>query len=341
MQITELIKELTAVHGTSGNEYPAAKCAERLLRPFCKRIETDRLGNLIAVVREPKENRPHVLLDAHIDQIGLVVTYIEENGFLRVAASGGVDIRLLCAAEVIVHGREDLFGVICTIPPHLQKGEAKNLKCDDVYIDTGYTKEQLDGRVALGDTVTFRSAFTELMGSTVKSGALDDRAGCAALIRAVQLTADEELSCGVTVLLSTREELGCQGSKTGSFAVSPTHAVAVDVSFGYTPDAPKEKCGTLGAGPMIGISPVLDRSIFEELKTLSEREGIPYQNEVMGGTTSTNADSIAVCRAGVKTGLLSIPLKYMHTPVEVIDTRDVEHTAQLIAAYLKEVGRRG
>lgn len=339
MPVLEMLRELTQVPGTSGNEAKAASLAAKYLKPYCESVEYDKLGNLIAVVRKPQPGEEHLLLDAHIDQIGLVVTYIEENGFLRVAASGGIDIRLLCASEVMVHGRKDILGVICSTPPHLQQGEAKNLSCEEIYIDTGYTKDQLAGLVQPGDTVTFCSRFEQLLGTKVKSGALDDRCGCAALIRSAELLQGKELCCGLTILLSTREELGCQGSKTGSFLIAPTQAIAVDVSFGDTPDTPKQKCGKLGQGPMIGISPVLDRSFSESLQELAKKNSIPYQVEVMGGSTSTNADNIAVSRDGVRTALLSVPLRYMHTPIEVIDTEDVEETARLMAAYCMEVGK--
>ena len=141
----------------------------------------------------------------------------------------------------------------------------------------------------------------------------------------------------MVIQFSSLEEIGCQGAQAGAHRIRPTRAIAVDVSFAAQPDVPPEKCGTLGGGPMIGFSPVLDGAMSRAMTSLAERLGIPYSCEVMGGETSTDSDPIAVSRSGVRTALLSVPLRYMHTPAEIIDLKDVENTAQLLAAYLKGV----
>ena len=166
---------------------------------------------------------------------------------------------------------------------------------------------------------------------------MDDRAGCAALIRCAQLLHGENLSCGLTVLLSSREEVGGQGAQTGTFSLEPTEAIVVDVSFAAQPGVDPAKCGKLGGGPMIGMAPILNRPMVHRLKELAKKNEIPFTMEIMGGETGTNADGIAVSRAGVHTAMVSIPLRYMHTPVEVIDVQDVEYTARLLAEYVKGV----
>ncbi len=156
-------------------------------------------------------------------------------------------------------------------------------------------------------------------------------------MRSLELCADK-IGCGLTAAFSLSEELGLRGAVTASFGVAPTHAIVVDVSFGMTPDAPREKCGDMGKGPMIGVSPVLSREVTSMLFSLAKEQSIPYQTEVMGGETGTNADAVSVSREGVATGLVSVPLRYMHTAGETVLIEDIENTARLMAAAALCIG---
>ena len=168
---------------------------------------------------------------------------------------------------------------------------------------------------------------------------MDDRAGIVSLLEAAQLLQGEDLSCGVTLLFSTQEEIGGYGAQVATFGVEPTHAIAVDVSFARTPDTPKNKTYPLGCGTLITASPAMSKRVFEDLKTAAKEENIPYMVEVTGANTGTNANSIFDVKTGVLTGVLGIPLRYMHTPVEVIDPHDIECTAKLLAAYIRRLGK--
>lgn len=333
METKDLTLLLAGAVGVSGAEGGAAQVAAQVLVKFGE-VEISPLGSVICRIK-PAQGGRHYLLDAHIDEIGMIVTCVTDDGFLKVSNVGGLDRRLLLASEVKVHAPEAVSGVICSTPPHLQSdGEKKNPKVDDIFIDIGMSKEQASAAVPLGTRVTICSRTAELLGGAITSKALDDRAGCAAIIRAAQLLADQPLHCGLTVALTTQEETGAAGARTAAFAVQPTHCITVDVSFGFTPDAKRHKCGDLGKGPMIGIAPILSRRMSERMVDIAEKAEIPYQLEVMGGATGTNADAIVVSRGGVETALLSVPMHYMHTPVEKVCVGDIEDTARLIAAYL-------
>ena len=341
MDTKQLLLDFSSLTGVSGREGEAANYGASLLAPYGK-ISRTPLGSVVCRVREPCPGQPHILLDAHIDEIGMVVTYIEESGFLRVAACGGIDRRLLLAAPVFIHGQAGpVQGVVCSVPPHLAgENDKKNKKVDEIYIDIGFdSKEESAKQVAPGDVVTICSESRALLGGHVSGKAIDDRAGCVSLLKALEYLGDFPLACGLSVLFSSMEETGGAGAKTAAYELAPTHAVAVDVSFGHTPDAPKEKCGQLHEGPMIGIAPILSRTLTQKLTELAKAEGIPYQVEVMGGKTSTNADHIAVARGGVQTALLSIPQKYMHTPIETVAVCDVENTARLLCAFVKFISQ--
>lgn len=337
MDTTQLLLAFSALNGVAGHEDAAAAFAAEQLRPFGT-VQTTALGSVLCTVREPAPGTPHLLLDAHMDEIGLVVTAIDgESGFLRVGACGGVDRRLLAATPVTVHTAGGaVTGVVSSTPPHLAgDGEKKNPRVEDLYIDVGLDAALCRERIAPGDLVTPCAEPRALLGGQVSGKAMDDRAGCVAHLKALEYLGDTPLSCGVTVLFSTMEEVGCQGATTAAWQVNPTHAIAVDVSFAHTPDARKEKCGELKKGPMIGFAPILNRTMSQDLVAAAQAADIPCQREVMGGRTGTNADGIAATRRGVVTGLLSIPLKYMHTPIETVAVSDVENTGKLIAAYIK------
>lgn len=324
------MKEL--LHALSRATHPAGEqCAlDRIEEAFHGVAATERMGNsLIATL--PGKRDYTILLDAHVDEIGLIVTAVH-GGFVKVASCGGVDLRTLPASEVVIHGRQAVRGVFATLPPHLKSGEDTLPELADMVIDTGF--DSLEGIVTAGDRVSFCVQPRALLGERMTGKSLDDRAGVAALIYAAQKLCGQELPCTVKLLFSDQEELGCLGAQTAAFALAPDEAVAVDVSFGDGPDVSADKCGRLGAGPMIGVSPVLHARVTERLFQTADDRKIAYQIEAMGGRTSTNADVIALSQSGVACGLVSIPLRSMHTAAEVIDLADVRSVGELLYHYV-------
>ena len=331
-EIERLTLALCAPHGTPGCEDEAFKAAEAELA-FCDEVLTDPLSGVTGILGNKNAKR-RILLDAHIDQIGMAVTNIDEEGFLHVTQVGGVDRRTMPGSLVTVYGKEMVTGIVCTLPPHLaQDGDGKVPPVDRQAIDLGLTKAQVEEIVSIGDRAVLANPVKKLLGNRVSGTALDDRAGCACIIRAAQLVKDKNPDCCVMVVCSTREEVGGQGARIRTYALQPTEAIAVDVSFATQPGA-DGITATLGGGPLIGFAAGLDRRISKRLIALAKENEIPYQLEVMGGRTGTNADSIETSRCGVRTGLISVPQRNMHTPAEVCDLEDVENIAKLIAAYI-------
>ncbi len=335
-EVSALLKKLCAAKGVSGAENEAAKVASELLEKYMP-VKTDALGSVTGATGNGKTN---ILLDAHLDQIGLVVTAIDEDGFLKVAKCGGADIRVLAAAEVTVHGKESVYGVITSTPPHLSKpDDADKAKgFDDIAVDIGMNAEEAKKLVSLGDRITFNGNYTELLGNRVSSPSIDDRAGVAAILRCLEMLEDKNHGCKISVLFSVQEETGGSGAQTGAFSAEADEAIAVDVSFATAPGISSEKYASLGGGTMIGYGPSLDYDMSRKLTEIAEKNSIPNQTEVMGRSTGTNCDQIQVAGKGVKTALLSIPLRNMHTAVEVCDLEDIENTARLMAEYIIERG---
>lgn len=332
MEIKSVLKDLTSAVAVSGRENDAFEALKKYLTAYGT-VSFDRLNSVICEINGSKDG--HILLDAHLDRIGLIITNITDDGFLRVAACGGVDRRTLNGQEVTVHGKKTLFGVIASTPPHLQGGEneRKAAEIENVIIDIGISKSEAEKYITPGDRVTINSEFSELLGDFVSCGALDDRAGVCVILRVLELIKDKPHK-KITAVFSSREETSEAGAKAAAFNAAADEFIAVDVSFAKTPDSEASKCGIIENGPMIGIAPSLSYEMSEELKSTAENNNIPYQTEIMGGLTGTNADSMTVSRGGIKAGLVSIPQRYMHTGIEVVSIKDIENCARLIAAYI-------
>lgn len=339
----ELRTTLTALVGEkspSGFEHSAAKTAQTLLAPYVDETYFDRLGSLVGVKRCGKPNAPKVLLDAHLDEIGLMVTGIEE-GFLRFTEIGGVDPRMLPDREVTVLCDEPLLGVIACLPPHVQtaKDHDKAVAMEDLYIDVGLSQEEAERRIPIGTPVTYRCGCFSLGENRVCGKSMDDRACFTALLRCAELLKGETLDCDLYLLGSTREEVNGAGAACAAFAIAPDACVAVDVTHGDSPDAPKEKTFPLGGGPVIGIGPNCTRSLVRRLQRAAEALDMTLQPEVMTGHTGTNAWGVQIAREGIATAVVSVPLRYMHTPVEVLELEDLEKTARLLAEFVRGFGR--
>lgn len=330
MQTTALLRTLTELTGVSGDERAAEQAVRALLAPYGE-VYTDALGSVVCTVN-PGGKR-HILLDAHLDQVGLVVLEVTEAGFLRAAPCGGIDRRTLCHCDMTVHGRETLFAVVTGTPPHLSDDDAGKVP-ETVLLDVGLSKERAAALVSPGDRVTLRPQFRTLLGTRVSAPALDDRAGLCVLLLTLEALQNTGFSDTLTVVFSSLEETTEGGARTAAYRANADLCLAVDVTFAKTPDEKAEETGPLGGGPMIGFAPSLTRAVSLALQKTAERCGVPARPEVMGGSSGTNADVMGVAGAGAKTGLLSVPLRYMHTGVEVVDTRDVENTARLLAEFL-------
>lgn len=330
----EILKRLCIDKGVSGNENEMLPVIKELMGSFAE-ITTDNSENIIASMGD-KSSSKHIMLDAHIDRIGLVVTYINDEGFIKAEPVGGIDLRTLPGSPVKVLGREELLGVICTMPPHLAKDD--ELSKDKIWIDTGIPADRVKELFAPGDRIVLCSNFTELLDNCVAVSALDNRSGCAVLIRCAELLRDKELPCRLSLVFSVQEETSELGAATSAFSLAPDEAVVVDVGFAEQKGVDPGKCGKLGCTGIISIAPVLSKQVTEKLKELAGRLSIDCAYEVSGGTTGTNADKVSISGAGVKTGVISIPEKNMHTQTEIVSVDDMERLSELLSLYVMEGG---
>lgn len=334
----EILRALCGVGAPSGFERPAVLAARELLEPLVDEIWIDRLGSLVGVRRCGKPGAKKLLLDAHLDEVGLVVTGIKD-GFLRFKANG-VDVRMLPDREMTILTQPPILGVVACLPPHVLSAEEREKapEIKDLYVDTGLSQEEAERRIPVGTPMVYRTDFTVLGERQLCAKAMDDRACFAALLRTAELLRDQELDMDLYIVGSVCEETGGVGARVLAQGLSPDFCVAVDVTHGKTPDSPKEGAFVMGSGPVVGIGPNMARWMVRRLLDEAEKLGLAVQKEVMEGSSGTNGWELQIANEGIATAVLSVPLKYMHTPVEVVEPGDIEATARLLAAFAEHLG---
>lgn len=337
-----LLEKLCALQGVSGFEKMGSHALGDLFRAKLEDVWEDRLGNVFGYIRCGKPNAPCILLEAHYDMIGLIVNQIDDNGFVTFVSSGGVDPRILPGSEVTICGREQVYGVIGMKPPHILSTaeQKKAMKITDLAIDTGFSREQLAEKIQVGDPVTLTGPLI-YMHDMACSRSLDDRAGLASLFLAAEQLKRSRLQVDICIQAAVCEETGQQGARCGAFAVNPDLAIVVDVTHGATPDGKKDRTSPVGEGTVVCLGPNIHRKHAKQLLAVLEKQHIPYHIEVEEGNTGTDAWVVQVVRSGIPCLLLSIPLKYMHTTIETIAKKDIQSTADAIAAYVKFVSEQG
>ena len=307
------------------------ECGDIIFDLLSKHTKARRNGyNVIGEIKG--EGDYTLMLEAHIDEVGFIVTDIDSDGFLTVKNCGGIDLRMLPARPVTIHAKQKVTGVFCSIPPHL--GAVKDFSdISDLKIDS-LLGENAKEIISVGDFVTFNTKAASLCGSLVTGKSFDNRAGAVCLLETAERLSGKKLPFNVVFAFTDAEELGHRGAKTAAFDVSPDESIVLDVSFANAPDVADADCGKLSHGGMVGISPILDRKIWDKLILTASESGLPFQTEVMNGKTGTNSDIISISKSGVKTGLVSIPLRNMHTDVEIVDINDIKTVCDLLENYI-------
>lgn len=333
-------EQLLETPSPSGFESPLQQVVRVYAAEFADEVTTDVHGNVMAVKNPGAPLR--VMLAGHGDQIGLIVSHIDENGFVYVLAIGGWDPQMLVGQRMTVWtDKGPLVGVIARKPIHLLTEEERKQvpKLKDLWLDVGAaTKEEAETMVRVGDPVTVELAFRELPNRRVAAPAMDDKCGLWVVMEALRRADAEKLDCALYAVSTVQEEVGLRGARTSAFGIDPQVGVAVDVTHATDcPTIEKKEEGDvrLGKGPVIYRGPNMNGNVVERLVQAGDQHEIPYQLAACGRATPTDANSIQVNRSGVATGLVSIPNRYMHSPVEMICLDDIDRAADLLARFVE------
>lgn len=339
MSAKEFLQRLTQASGVSGYERSVRDVIIRELRPYVDEITVTSMGSIIAKKCGPRAARarsgnPKVLIEGHMDEIGLMVTDID-HGFIRFTQVGGFDVRVLLAQEVIVHSRRELRGIIGSRPPHVLSDEerAKVIPMDELFIDVGLPEARVRELVRPGDLVTISRKMTDLRNGLVAGKAFDDRAAVVAISEALHHLATLKHAWDIYAVINVQEEIGLRGAVTSTYMVAPDIAIALDVSHADQPNTTDVNAVPLDAGMGIAVGPNIHPLIHSKLAETAKGNEIPYRVTAYAGATGTDAWAIQVVREGIPTGLIDIPLRYMHTSVETLSLSDLERIGRLLAVF--------
>ncbi|QQE81271.1 M20/M25/M40 family metallo-hydrolase [Alicyclobacillus sp. SO9] len=311
-----------------------------MFRRYTNNVSKDAMGNLTAVVTGTGEGpRPRIMLAAHMDEIALVVSKIDKGGFLRVVQTGGFDPRTLVGQEVVVHGRMTLHGIIGSKPPHLTSPEErkKAAPLEDLYIDTAMPEDRVRDQVRVGDRITVYREPMDLLNHRISGKSLDNRTSVAILLECLRQLKQMRHTADVYAVATVQEEVHMRGAQTAAYAINPDIGIAVDVTFADMPGQDADESFKIGQGPAITMGPNIHKKVFQRLTETAKEHGIRYQIELSQGPTGTDANKIQITRDGVATGLLGIPIRYMHTSVETGSYEDIVESSRLLAHYIASV----
>jgi endoglucanase len=348
MEIEKLLEELANAHGISGNEESIRKIMEREIKPYVDTIEVDKMGNLIGT---KKGTGPSIMLAAHMDEIGLMVKYVDENGFLRFVTIGGWFDQTLHSQRVMVHTTKGpIPGVIGSKPPHVMKDEDKKkpIKAEEMFVDVG-AKDKEDAEnlgIEVGTPISIDRNFVALQNGLYTSKAFDNRVGVAMVIDALKQISEMDIDATIYAVGTVQEEVGLKGARTSAFGLNPDIAIATDVTIpGDHPGIEKKDSALeVGKGPVItvvdgaGRGLMADKQVVKWLKETAQENDLPHQLDVGDGGT-TDATAIHLTRDGVPSSTISVAARYIHSPVEVISIDDLKASASLVAKAAKNAGK--
>lgn len=333
------LKKLISAPGLSGYEGPVRDLIAEAWEPLTDELSTSRIGSLHGLRQgDGPEPRPSILLATHMDAIGLMVTKVVD-GFLHLTAVGGVDHRVLPGQIVTVHGREDLPGLIVQPPSHLLPDEAQKgpVALEHLLVDTGLLPDEVEQKVRTGDLVSFAQEPIEMGEDFLAGHTLDNRASVAALTDCLALLQNRSHAWDLWAVATVQEEETLAGALTSAYQLEPDLAIAIDVTFAQGPGSPKHKSFAFEKGITLGWGPNIHPGLHQALKETADRLEIPSQQEAMPRHSGTDALALQIARAGIPTMVVSIPLGYMHTPVEMLSLKNVRRAARLLANFVADL----
>jgi endoglucanase len=345
----EFLKNLINSVGPSGFEGETVEVWKKRTSKFTEELKTDVHGNSIGVIN--KDGKPRVMLAGHIDEIGYMVKYIDKGGFIYFSIIGGIDLHIIPGERVWIKGKKGKIpGIIGRKPIHqIEKEEREKVsKLEDLFIDIGAKdKKEVESLIDIGDPAVPAVGYEPLLGDRAVGRAFDDRSGAFVVSEVLRRLEEEKIEASVYGVATVQEEIGLRGAKTSAFGINPDVGIAIDVTFAsdyphIESETKRKKYGDIriGKGPVIARGPNINPRVFDLFVKTAKEENLPYQVEPISKATGTDANVIQLTRAGVAAGLISIPNRYMHTPVELVSIDDLDNASKLIAGFIKRLSKK-
>ena len=345
--MVELLKQLSAMKGVSGKERNAGHKGAELFLPYCDRAYVDDGNNVVAIKygekneQEQHKNKIKVMLCAHLDEVGFIVTDITPQGFLKIKNVGGLDAQIMPSTQVIVHGREEVLGVVRRTKPTRAYSSNKAVGYEDLLIDVGYPPHKVKQLIDVGAAVTFAATAEVLNQKWFSAKTLDDRACVAIMVECAKHFSAQKSFCDLCFVSTSREETGAQGAVKAALDLKPDLAIVFDVGQAKSGDTKNKSLMECGKGPYITIGPQLDQKYTGLLKQVAKNNHIPHQLTASSGWTGTDASALQVLNGGIPCVLLGVALRYMHTPIEQLYLGDLEDAVTLTCLFIEALTQKG
>ncbi len=337
MDVKEILFNLCSIPSISGFEDAMVENLKEIFKDTTDSYIHDNVMSHSFFIKGKTDH--NIMLAAHMDEIGLMITDVHEDGFLSFTKIGGVDPFTLIAQEIEIMGKEKIFGIIGVKPPHLSSQDDPNkiLTISDLHIDTGYEFDKLKDLVSIGDVAYVKREHVELMGDNISARGLDNKAGIATLALTAKHLKTLNPHNNVYFTATSQEELGYKGATTSSYAIKPDLGIIIDVTFGVTHDVSEDRAIPIGKGPGIAVGSRANRVFTKRLMDTFNKFKHKYTVEVYPSQTGTDAEAIQLANEGVPCVVLSIPLRYMHSSTEVVNVKDIEDLSLMLAMFIKEL----
>lgn len=335
-----IFEQLSQANGISGKETEVTQFIAKIVQPWIDELKTNPLGSLIAIKKGSGKHHPRLMISTHIDEIGFVVSAIEDGGFIRIEPRGGVDPKVLPAQILQILGREGpIPAEVCTIPPHLLLSEERDkvMVYEKMLLDTGMDETEVKRRVLIGDPIVFSMPFKALAGTKFSGKSMDNRASALVSMKLLESLQRTKHQWDVCCVFSVQEEVGCKGAKTSAYELQPSCAIALDVSFGEQPEVKEADSFPLGSALPLGIGPNFSKKLLQLIQNAANEDQIATVLDPTPFPRGTDASTIQTVSEGIPTALISLPLRYMHTPIETIDEKDINNASRLLQGVIRKL----
>ncbi len=337
---SKILQQLSQTNGIAGREEPVIEMIKPIIHPWVDEMKMNKLGSLIAIKKGFGNSHPKLMISTHIDEIGFIVSSLTKEGFVCIEPRGGIDLKILPGQMMQIHTLNEVIpAVVSTVPPHLLKEDERDmvLPYEKIILDPGLSVADAFAKIHTGDTILFASSFSSLSSQRYSGKAFDNRVSALTSMRLLEALQRIHHLWDIVCVFSSQEEVGARGARTAAYEIEPSAAIAIDVTLGDQPEVQEQSSYPLGLAIPVGIGPNFSKKLVKLIQSAASEEQIATVYEPIPYPRGTDAATIQTTAEGIPTALISIPLRYMHTPIEVVDEKDIQNTCRLLIAIINKL----